>query len=125
MQTYSLQYCTQTSIEHGLSAEGVMRAIYTTDGESYSIAPRMVTREDDDPNDPDSIILSEVQDRAGDAKVWQVTFHNRHRQSSDGPICFGATEDEAEADFLKSSFEESRYDTTKWFVEAENGKSSE
>jgi hypothetical protein len=109
-QTYKVYGSCESSdnAETNLTATEVVKHIYQDDGHGYRLEPRM-----------DETGEQQLQSSLG--LEWDVYFTKpgkRYGEKS-GLSAYGETEDEAEAEFLASAWNETRWDDSKWFIEAE------
>lgn len=107
----------ESTAQTNLTAAEIVKHIYQEDGHGYRLEPRMESTYN---NDGD--IIGEQQANSPNLGLeWDVYFTKPGQRYSEKSslIAWGATEKEAEDEFLLSAWKETRWDTTKWFIEAE------
>jgi hypothetical protein len=119
MATYSIYHCTQPAetATTGLTEAEVIKTIYRDDGQDYMLEPRMEKVYDGQGEDTGETVQAESI--AG--LEWDVRFKSSRGQLRLSNItAYGATEEEAELDWLNDCFRNCRYETSKWAIQTDD-----
>ncbi len=117
--TYTLYHISQPleNAETGLTSSQVVYNIWSDDGRTIHIEPKMETiyALDADGDETDE----EIERQCAHSILgleWQLIFKAPGGRVEGYRSCFGANEDEALQDALKDGWNEHAWDDSKWFV---------